>query len=116
MKKLILFTLLFITFNINAQTTSPVFKKPEKEYLFAMNSPKLKYNGFNTKIDFKYKEQNDVKTGGLAMILAGIAFTTASLLESGDGKISQGETARQIMLGTGVVLTITGIGISINNK
>lgn len=129
MKKLILFKLLFIVLSANAQTTlSPVFKKTEKEYLFAMSalkSNKFIVNNYNTndfgiKIDLKlktkYKERSDVKAGGLAVMLAGVAFTTASILESGDVKIYQGETARQIMLGTGIVLTITGAGISMNNK
>ena len=111
-----------LAFTLNAQDTqkSLLFTKPKVDHVFAMNTVKNP-TILSPKIDLKmstpqrYRESSDMKTTGLAIFLGGIAFTTAAILESGDFKIYQGETARQIMLGVGIGLTITGGVISIKN-
>ena len=117
-------TLLFciLALNIAAQTNS-IFKSNERD-LLAMNVT-FKSSKFNNtvnltdnKIDlklYKYKDPAEDKSTGVGLLISGIAFTTAAILESGDFKIYKGETARQIMLGVGIGLTITGFGITISN-
>jgi hypothetical protein len=123
MKTLISLVLCILFLNVSGQNSS-IFKKSTND-LFAMNvqfkSKKIdnvNYASDKMKIDMrylKYKDANENKTAGLILLISGIAFTTASILESGDFTIYQGETSRQIMLGVGIGLTITGAGISLKN-
>ena len=122
MKNILLILIGMLAFNLNAQNTESIlFRKTKTEQIFAMNTiQKSKPINFETQtIDLKmgprYKEPNEMKTTGLCIFLGGIAFTTAAILESGDFKIYQGETARQIMLGVGIGLTLTGGVISLKN-
>ena len=100
------------------------------------------YNLNTQKINLKlimYKDNsssNDIKTGGLILMVAGVVFTTASILE---GNYNYGtwsknpqpgnsynqtyktkpfiqQFPRNIMLVAGVGLTLTGGGIVISNK
>lgn len=73
--------------------SKPAFTKEHKVNL------RLKYND----------DSRDRKIAGLAILAGGIAFTTASILESGDGQFYTGETSRFIMLGSGIVFDIHGI-------
>lgn len=120
MKNIVLILIgMLVAFNINAQNTESIlFRKTKSEQVFAMNTiQKYKPINFGTTIDLKmspkYTDPDSYKTTGLALFLGGVAFTTAAILESGDFKIYQGETARQIMLGVGIGLTITGGVISL---
>lgn len=121
MKNILIILITLMTFSVNAQNTESIlFRKTKTEQVFAMNTVKNPTT-LSPKIDLKmstpqrYREPNEMRTTGLAIFLGGIAFTTAAILESGDFKIYQGETARQIMLGVGIGLTITGGVISIKN-
>lgn len=122
MKTLIFLVLSTLMLNMTGQT-SRIFNE-NKNQLFAMNS-QFKSSGYNStssnKMEVnmklpKYKNQDDVKTGGLILLISGIAFTSASILESGDFTIYEGETARQIMLGIGIGMTITGGAITLKHK
>ena len=120
MKNILIILIALVTFNVNAQNTESIlFKKTKTEQIFAMNTVKspIKTESIDLKLSVpqRYREPNEMRTTGLAIFLGGIAFTTAAILESGDFKIYQGETARQIMLGVGIGLTITGGVISIKN-
>lgn len=119
MKNILVILIGMLAFTINAQDTqkSLLFTKPKVDHVFAMNTVK---NPMTTpSIDLKmsvpqrYRESSDIKSSGLALLLGGVAFSTAAILESGDFKIYQGETARQIMLGVGIGLTITGGVVSL---
>lgn len=120
-KVIILLSLGLLSFVANAQLNqlnTSIFK-PSTNDVFAMNITKTQ-NGFNpmNTIDLrlkgpKYQDPDQNKSTGMALLLGGIAFTTAAILESGDFKIYQGETARQIMLGVGIGLTLTGGVISL---
>ena len=111
-----------LAFTLNAQDTqkSLLFTNPKVDHVFAMNTVKNTMSvtpmiDLNLSIPRKYRESNYLRETGLGIFLGGIAFTSAAILESGDFKIYQGETARQIMLGVGIGLTITGGLISIKN-
>lgn len=83
---------------------------------YTLNTPRLQayyqpsnYVGINLRVNTSpYYGESDRKTAFVGIFIAGLAFTTAAILESGDFKIYQGETARQIMLGVGIGLTLTG--------
>lgn len=85
---------------------------------YTFNTPRLQtyyqptpYVGVNLRLSsYKsgYTDQDTRRNTYLGIFLSGIAFTSAAILESGDFKIYQGETARQIMLGVGIGLTLTG--------
>ena len=69
------------------------------------------------KVNFNLKYNSDSydnKMTGLVLLLGGVALTTAAILESGDGQIYKGEISRQIMLGTGIGLSLTGFGIAVH--
>lgn len=92
---------------------------------YTFNTPRLQtyyqptpYVGINLHLSSSKNNYNDEDTRRntfLGIFLGGIAFTSAAILESGDFKIYQGETARQIMLGVGIGLTLTG-GIGLVSK
>lgn len=86
---------------------------------YTLNTPRLQtyyqptpYVGVNLhltpKSSYNYTDQDTRRNTFLGIFVAGLAFTSASILESGDFKIYQGETARQIMLGVGIAFTLTG--------
>jgi hypothetical protein len=85
---------------------------------YTLNTPRLQtyyqptpYVGVNLHLSNSkgnYVDQDTRRNTYLGIFLSGIAFTSAAILESGDFKIYQGETARQIMLGVGITLTLTG--------
>jgi hypothetical protein len=101
----------------NTNHNSIIFKQPEI------------YHPIDLKLGkYKYKDPADAKNVGIAILLAGIAFTTASILEGGSqyGTYVNGtginsntttyvtppfwkQTPRQIMLCAGVALSLTGI-------
>lgn len=106
--------------------------------VFAINTIKEKkiINPYENKIDLKlikYKSETNDKTYGLVLLLGGLAFTAASIIE-GDGNYGTWshnqnstsqynmtyktkpfieQTPRQIMLFVGLGLTITGGVLSI---
>jgi len=124
--------------------TSVIFAKGN-DSIFDIKSPilfsKSNFNYNTQKINLKmsmYKEysSSDRRTTGLVLLLAGLAFTTASILEN-DGAYGTwsnnpqpGNTynqtystkpfiqqfPRNIMLFVGIGFTLTGGGIMINNK
>lgn len=119
MKNILIIISTLVAFGINAQNIESILlKKTKTEQILAMNTVKspIKTQSIDLKlVPNLYMEPNKMRTTGIAVILGGIAFTTAAILESGDFKIYQGETSRQIMLGVGIGLTITGGVISIKN-
>lgn len=129
MKKLILTTILLLTSILGfsqhntyvTDTTkkeSPLIASVSTTLRYTLNVPRLQtyyqpspYVGINlnlSKAPSHYSDGNDRKTAFACIFVGGLAFTTAALLESGDFKIYQGETARQIMFGVGIGLTLTG--------
>ena len=113
--------------------------------IFDIKSPilfsKSNFNYNTQKINLKmsmYKESSssDRRTTGLVLLFAGVAFTTASILENEDAygtwtknpqpgnPYNQTYTTkpfiqqfpRNIMLFVGIGFTLTGTGIIINNK
>ena len=130
MKKFILTTILVLTsvlgfsqYNTYVTDTttkkeSPLIANASTTIRYTLNVPRLQtyYQpspcvGINlhlSKSPSYYRDDNDIKTTFTCIFIGGLAFTSASLLESGDFKIYQGETARQIMLCVGIGLTLTG--------
>ena len=131
MKTIITLLLLSITSIVIARRDSINIFKSKPGYNF--NTQKI-----NLKL-IMYKDNsssNDIKTGGLILMVAGVVFTTASILE---GNYNYGtwsknpqpgnsynqtyktkpfiqQFPRNIMLVVGVGLTLTGGGIVISNK
>jgi hypothetical protein len=121
MKKIITLLLLIISINAKANTgdSSLIFKKDYQ----------IKYKvNLNMSNSGNYYEPKD---GGLVLLISGLAFTTAAILEGtihygtylGNGPNSPGpyyvkpfiqQFPRNIMLFVGIGFTLTGFGMSIN--
>ena len=135
MKKTLTILLLSVTSVIFAKGNDSIFEK--SPMLFS----KSNFNYDTQKINLKmsmYKEysSSDRRATGLVLLLAGVAFTTASILEN-DGAYATWSNSpqpgnsynqtystkpfiqqfpRNVMLVVGVGLTLTGGGILINNR
>jgi hypothetical protein len=106
----------------NTNHNSLIFKQPEIYHTIDLKLGK-----------YKYKDPADAKNVGIAILLAGIAFTTASILEGGSQYgtyVNTGinsttstyvtpsfwkQTPRQLMLCAGVALSLTGIITIVRN-
>lgn len=99
----------FLTRTVNTNTVFASAQKPKSVIFNTGESQKI-----NLHIDNLRYDGDTRKTAGLALLLGGIGFTTAAILESGDGQFYDGEVARGIMLGAGIGLTLTGFGLSIS--
>ena len=93
--------------------TNHVFALAETKQSVVFNKTESKKINLHLTYD---SEAYNRKVTGVALLIGGIAFTTAAILESGDGQIYKGETSRQVMLGSGIVLSLTGFGIAVSVK
>ena len=112
---------------IRQKKESPLFATTSKTIMYTLNTPILRayyqpspYVGVNLNLGklFSYNRDEDHrKTAFTCVFVGGLAFTGAALLGSGNFTIYEGETARQIMLGVGIGLTLTGgIGMISSSK
>ena len=91
--------------------TSTVFASAQTKSSVIFNKSETRKINLHLSYD---NETHNRRVAGIALLVGGVAFATASILESGDGQIYQDETARQIMLGAGIGLTLTGFGLSVS--
>ena len=136
MKKTLTILLLSVTSVIFAKGNDSIFdiKSP---ILFSKSNFNYNTQKINLKMSmYKDNSSDDKITSGLILLIAGVAFTTASILENEDAygtwtknpqpgnpynqtwttKPFIQQFPRNIMLVVGIGFTITGGGIMINNK
>jgi hypothetical protein len=120
MKTIITILFAFMTLGVISQNQFTLSKITNTNTVFASAETKSRviFNKTEThkvNLHLNYdSESHSRRITGIAILVGGVAFATAAILESGDGQIYQGETARQIMLGAGIGLTLTGFGLSVS--